>query len=116
MSVRPLAKGSLKSFLDRFCGFIDAELRGIEVLTPTNITITLYTQDKLRGYDWVELTLLFDSVSDARLLEASKLGFVDMSEGITLCERGFAVGSYRCTNIEQSLCYIVAPNIKYSEI
>lgn len=116
--MKPLLKKDIDAFLKRFDNFIDAELRFIEIVSATTIKITLAAQDSARGFDWITLTLEFNGISDAMLLENSKLSHVDMSEGITLlCENNlfaFGIGSYNdLRNITDSLCYIKADSLKY---
>ncbi|MBE0513514.1 hypothetical protein [Sulfurimonas sp.] len=116
--MRPLLKKDCNAFLKRFDNFIDAELRFIEVVSATTVKITLAAQDNARGFDWITLTLEFNGIKGALLLENSKLSHVDMSEGITLlCEESrfaFGIGSYtNLRNITDSLYYIKADSLKY---
>jgi hypothetical protein len=116
--MKPLLKKDIDAFLKRFDNFIDAEFRSIEVVSATTVKITLAAQDNARGFDWITLTLEFNGISNALLLENSKLSHVDMSEGITiLCENNlfaFCIGSYNdLRNITDSLCYIKADSLKY---
>ncbi|MFA5233825.1 MAG: hypothetical protein WC390_05425 [Sulfurimonas sp.] len=118
--MRSLLKNDLESFLKRFGNFIDAEFRSIEIITPTNIKITLAAQDGARGFDWISLGLVFSGVSDAKLLESSKLTHTDMSEGITLlfADNSFALalGIYKSLSAAaNSACYIKASSLKYAE-
>jgi hypothetical protein len=118
--MRPLLKNDLESFLKRFGNFIDAEFRSIEILTPTTLKITLAAQDSARGFDWITLELEFSGVSNARLLESSKLLHADLSEGITLlfAENSFvfALGAYNSFSATaNSACYIKASSLKYAE-
>lgn len=118
--MRPLSKNDLEKFLKRFDNFIDAELRSVEVITPTAIKITLATQDSARGFDWITVELEFNGVYDARLLEGSKLPYIDMSDGITLIYAdncfGFGVGAYdNFSAITNSTCYIKSTSLKYKE-
>lgn len=91
----------------------------MEIVTPTTVKITFTTQDAARGFDWITVELEFNGVSDARVLESSKLPHVDLSEGITLIHEdgsfGFAIGSYKYSAITNSICYLKASSIKYSE-
>ena len=82
MSVKPLLKKDLSAFLKRFDGFKDAELRSIEIISPTIVKITLAVQDSAREFDWITIKLELSEIIDARLLENSKLPHVDMSVGI----------------------------------
>ncbi|OHD98272.1 MAG: hypothetical protein A3E21_07490 [Sulfurimonas sp. RIFCSPHIGHO2_12_FULL_36_9] len=118
--MRPLLEKDLNSFLKRFDSFKDSEFRSIEIITPTAIKITLAAQDSARGFDWITVELEFSGVSDARLLEGSKLPHIDMSDGITLIyadgSYAFGVGAYNnISNITNSTCYLKATSLKYKE-
>lgn len=116
--MRPLLKKDCDAFLKRFDNFIDAELRSIEIISANSVKITLAAQDGAREFDWITVTLEFNGIKGALLLENSKLSHVDMSEGITLlCEENrfaFGIGSYtNLRNITDSVCYIKADSLKY---
>ncbi len=118
--MKPLLAKDLGGFLQRFENFQDAELRNIEVLSPTTLKVTVAAQDSAREFDWVSIELEFNDVEDAKLLDTAKLSFVDMSEGITLIyeNKKFAFGitnSYNITNIRDAQCYIISSNLKYHE-
>jgi len=118
--MRPLLKNDLNGFLKRFGNFVDAEFRSIEIVTPTTIKITLAAQDSARGFDWITIELEFSGVSDARLLESSRLPHADLSEGITLIygedSFRFALGSYDSFSAAaNSVCHIKATSLKYKE-
>ncbi|MGE4396028.1 MAG: hypothetical protein AB7D34_01085 [Sulfurimonas sp.] len=118
--MRPLLKKEIDTFLDRFGRFVDSEFRSIEIVSPSTVKITLAAQDSARGFDWITVDLEFDGVSDANLPQSSKLPHLDMSDGVTLISKGdlfaFGVGSYDAlSNITDSLCYIKAGSLKYSQ-
>ena len=118
--MKPLLAKDLGSFLQRFENFQGAELRNIEVLSPTTLKVTMATQDSARAFDWISMELEFNNVEDAKLLEATKLSFVDMSEGITLIyeDKKFAfaiTNGYNINNIQDAQCYIVSESLKYQE-
>lgn len=118
--MRPLSASSLDSFLKRFDNFRDAELRSIEVMSPSVIRIILAGQDSARAYDWMTIEFEFNGVQDAKLLESSKLSFVDMSDGISIINVNnlFAFGIGKCYNIEgikNSTCQVVSSSLKYRE-
>lgn len=118
--MKPLSKNDINSLLKRFGNFVDAELRSIEIVSPTMVKITVAAQDSARAFDWVTLVLEFSGVSDAKVPENSKLPHIDMSDGITLLFTEntftFALGVYStplaATN---SICYIKAASLKYEE-
>jgi len=106
--------------LERFCNFKDAQFRSLEILSPTEIQLTFAVQDTARDFDWITLELQFTGVIDARLLEESKLQFIDMSDGATLLHvnNEFAFGIGACYNIQavkNSTLYIISKELKYKE-
>lgn len=109
--MKPLTKSALKDFLERFEFFKDGEFRSIEINSPTCITLTFATQDISRGYDWVTILLEFDGVSEATLLDNSKLSYVDMSDGINITNNGtvFAL------KLNNSTFHITSSSLKYEE-
>ncbi|MEA3331528.1 MAG: hypothetical protein U9Q29_07545 [Campylobacterota bacterium] len=118
--MKPLLSKDLKSFLERFDNFRDGELRHIEIISPSVITITLAGQDSARAFDWVSVMVEFSDVSDATLLDNTKLKLVDMSDGISLLhkENLFAFGVGVCeslSTLKSSTCQVVASSLKYQE-
>jgi hypothetical protein len=119
--MKPLHSFDIPKFLDRFDAFCNAELSSLEILSPTTLKLTLQTQDKQRAFDWISLELLFEEVQDAKLVEESKLSFVDMQEGISLM---FQDGTFYCFHGRYSvkngtinaLCYIISKSLKYQEL
>ena len=106
--------------LQRFDNFKDAELRSLEIVSPTQIKLIIAVQDSVRDFDWITLEIDFIGVIDARLLEQNKLAFVDMSEGASLLHvnNEFAFGIGACYNnqaIKNSTFYILSQDIKYQE-
>lgn len=100
-----------ENFLERFNHFIDGELRSIDVISPTNINITLAGQDNNRAFDWVSVVLELSDVSDASLIENSKLNLVDMSEGISITNQTNSI----ILKINSSTIYLTCKSIKYEE-
>lgn len=118
--MRPLLEKEASSFLERFDFFKDSEFRNVEILSPTTIKITLAAQDSARGFDWISIDLEFSGISDARLLQNSKLPHVDMNDGISIIYTNsvfaFGVGTYsNLSSIKNSTCYIISSSIKYRE-
>src|SRR5210317_1073049 len=81
--MRPLSKSSVKTLSERFNALKDSEVREITMMSPTAFKIEFSVQDANRGYDWINLAFEVSGVSDANLVDDSKLGFLDMSEGIS---------------------------------
>lgn len=118
--MKPILQKELQTFIERFDNFKDGEFRSIEVISPTVMNVTFAGQDRGREFDWVSVILEFSGVSDARLLDNSKLSFVDMSDGISMIyEDGnfaFGVGEcYNISNIKNSTCKIISSSLKYEE-
>ena len=118
--MKPVLEKELPSFLNRFGNFIDAELRHIEIISPTTIKISLAGQDSARGFDWISIDLEFSGVSDARLLDNSKLTHIDMSSGINILFEDksyiFGVGEdKKVSNLKNSICQITSSSLKYQE-
>ncbi len=118
--MKPLTLKELPAFTERFSHFKDAEFRSLDIISPLQIQITLAVQDSARAFDWITITLEFNGVSDARLLESNRLHLVDMSDGANILkdENLFAFGIGECYNIstiKSSSCYIIANSLKYEE-
>ncbi len=118
--MKPLLKKELPNFLERFDSFIDGEVRHVEVVSPTIIKVTLAGQDSARGFDWITVEFEFGGVSDARLLDSSKLSLLDMSEAISLISENnmfaFGLGKYsNLSGIKNSSFYIICETLKYQE-
>ena len=118
--MKPLNPAGITKLLERFDDFKESEIRSLKIISPTEIAITFALQDKARAYDWITLQLFFSAVTDAKLVDANKLDYIDMSDGVSiLYEEGhfhFALGSYTsAASIKDALLYIVSENIKYGE-
>ncbi len=118
--MRPLLAKALPQFMQRFDNFKEGEFRSLEVISPTNMKLIFALQDSSKEFDWITLELEFEGVSDARLLDSSKLHLVDMSSGVSIIheENNFAFGidNYNnISNIKDSICYIIASSLKYKE-
>jgi len=116
MNMQPLT--NITSFLERFDNFKDGEFRSIEVISPTVIKITLAGQDKSRDFDWITVTIEFNGTDNARLIEKSKLPFINMDDGINISKTDnsflFGVGDSQ-SNLIDSICFVSSKNIKYQE-
>ena len=109
----------IKTFLKRFNNFVNAEFRSIEIISATSMKIIFATQDEARAFDWLTIELEFTEIFDAKLLDDSKLSFIDMDSGITLLQEdnkvGFCIGKYNMNTLKDSICYILSSNVKYTE-
>lgn len=116
--MKPLT--NLETFLQRFNNFKDGEFRSIEVISPTTMKITLAGQDEGRAYDWVSVQLEFSGISDARLLEDTKLPLLDMNEGISLFTENstiyFGLGDCSSSSsVKNASIFLVSSTVKYEE-
>jgi hypothetical protein len=118
--MKPLLAKDLPLFMQRFDNFKDGEFRSLEVNSPTSIKLIFAVQDNAKEFDWITLELAFEGVSDARLVDISKLHLVNMSDGVNIISEdkqyAFGIGDYQnITNIKDSICYIIASSLKYKE-
>lgn len=109
--MRPLHSKDLSKFLNRFSNFIDAEFRHIEIISPKKFELTFTGQDANRGYDWITIKFEFSDISDASILDNSKISHVDMSEGLEI-----EVINHQFTlTIKNSTFFITSAALKYEE-
>lgn len=118
--MKPILAKDLVNFLSRFGNFVDAEIRSVEVISPSVMQVVIACQDNARGFDWLTLKLEFSDISDARLLEESKLSLLDMSDGASLINENnsfaFGIGNYHnLSGIKNATSYIISSSIKYEE-
>ena len=118
--MKPLLAKDLSSFMQRFDNFKDGEFRSLEVTSPLDMKLIFAVQDRAKEFDWITLELAFEGVSDAKLLDSSKLHLLDMSDGVSLLHDTksytFGIGHYTNTsNIKDSILYIVCKSLKYKE-
>jgi hypothetical protein len=109
--MKPLHVDELPSFVKRFGDFLDAEIRSIDIISPTQIKLTLACQDSSRAYDWIALEFEFSAVSDASLIENSKLLHVDTSDGISISHKNDDF----IFKVNNSTLQIISKNIKYQQ-
>ena len=118
--MKPLLKNKSTELLTRIDKAIDGELISVVMNNPQSFTVEFSVQDKNRGYDWINIAFEVDGVIDAKLIEDSKIAFVDMSDGISLIyEEGIvllAVGNYNTLQSAKSATlYLEGTTIKYEE-
>jgi len=118
--MKPLLAKDLALFMQRFDNFKDGEFRSLEVISPLSMKLIFAVQDAAKEFDWITLELEFEGVSDAKLLDASKLHLIDMSDGVNIINEekryAFGIGDYKnITNIKDSISYIIASSVKYKE-
>lgn len=118
--MKPLTSSEIETFKKRFDHGINGELRTLNILNPTTMVLRLSVQDEGRGFDWIDLELEVSGVNDARLVDESKLSFIDMSEGISILFEDSSVivcvGNYQ--NLEAALnapLFIRGSALKYQE-
>jgi len=95
-------------------------LRSLTLNGPTSASVTLSVQDKQRGFDWIDMTFEMNGLSDAKLVDDGKLGFVDTDDGVTIVfERGlwgFGVGRYGSLEaLKSAPLYLIGASLKYAE-
>jgi hypothetical protein len=118
--MKPLLSNDLNNFKKRFSDFIDSEIRSFEVISPTTIKLSLATQDKARSFDWIGLNIEFSLVSDALLIDKSKLSLLDISEGLSFIYENksfcFAIGKFKnISGMKNARCYVISSSISYEE-
>ena len=118
--MKPLSKTKLQEFLERFEYFKGSEFRSLEVIDATTLKITYALQDGAKEFDWITLSLEFSGVSDARILEDTKMSFTSLDDGVSLLLENnmfaFCVGECATLScIREATYYIIAQNIKYEE-
>jgi len=111
---------NIEKFLKRFDSFKDGELRSMKIISPTVMLVTLAVQDSAREFDWITVDLEFNGITDAKLLDESKLSLIDMSDGISIInnDKKFAFGIGECYNIssiKNSTSFIESQSLKYKE-
>lgn len=111
---------NIEAFLKRFDNFKGGEFRSIEVISPTKMIITLAGQDEARAFDWLTIAFECNNITDAKLLDATKLSLLDMSEGVSIINThdtvAFGIGDcYNISSIKTSSIYIECSHIKYEE-
>ncbi len=119
--MKPLHVSELNNFLSRFQRFIGSEIKTITLKSPTVIEVSVSVQDAARQYDWIDLVFELSNVSNALLMENSKLAYLDMSEGITVIvsakEAIFCYGDYVShESAKDSPLHIFAQSIKFKEL
>ncbi|MEA3522410.1 MAG: hypothetical protein U9R50_05500 [Campylobacterota bacterium] len=118
--MKPLHVSDIETFTKRFDYAIDGELRSLTILNPTTMTLRLSVQDEGRGFDWIDLELEVSGVNDARLVQESKLSFLDMSEGISILFEDsnviVCIGDYSSFDAAQNApLFIRGSGLKYQE-
>ena len=119
--MKPLHVSGIQTFLSRFERFSLSEIKSITINSPSVIEIQFSVQDTGRAYDWIDVVFELSNVSDAKLIENSKLAFLDMSEGINIIseENKFALchGQYSSLKTaKDSPLYIICESIKFKEL
>jgi len=118
--MKPLNPSEITKFLTRFDDFKESEIRSLEIISPTEMKMTFAVQDRARAFDWITIDLLFSGVSNAELIDESKLDYIAMDKGISILHKealfGFCLGTYKnFSSIKDAPLYILSKNIKYNE-
>ncbi len=118
--MRPLLPSEITKFLDRFDHFKDSEIRSLNIISPTEIELTLTAQDKARAFDWVSINFLFTQITDAKLINGSQIAYINLDDGINIITGdgffAFCLENYTTLDsIKESSFYIISKSIKYNE-
>jgi len=119
--VKPLASAqAAKALCERIVNGEGAMLRSLALNGPTSASITLSVQDKQRGFDWIDMTFEINGLSDAKLVDDDKLGFVDTDEGVTIVFEGgswgFGIGRYgNLGALKSAPLYLIGSSLKVGE-
>ena len=102
--------------MERFDNLIGGELLSVDILSPASIQVVLTVQDKNRDFDWVNLTILAESIVDAKLVEDSALKAIDMQNGVNIVfeSNSFKIG-FGSSEYLSSALHIDAQSIRYEE-
>ena len=119
--MRPLHVNEINKFLSRFEKFVDAQIHEVIIKSPTVIEVQCSVQDSALEFDWIDLNFELSSVNDARILENSKLAYLDMNEGLSILFEenlfAFCYGSYSSlATAKDSSFYIIAQSLKFEEL
>ncbi len=119
--MKPLHVSGIKTFLSRFENFVDSQIRECSIVSPTIIKVRFSVQDSALEFNWIDMVLELSDVSDAKMLENSKLSYLDMSAGLSFISENnkFALcyGSYNSLQTaKDSSFYIICESIKYEEL
>jgi len=95
-------------------------MRSVEIKGPTSLFLTLSVQDKQRGFDWIDMIFEMNGMNDARLFEESKLGMLDMEDGITIIFEdglwGWGIGrSKSLSALKDAPLFVIGTSLKYGE-
>ena len=119
--MKPFSSSSSASALcERILHGEGAMLKSLKLHGPTSATLRVSVQDKHRGFDWIDVLFEMNGMSDARLVDEEKLGFVDTNEGITILFEegvwGLGVGRYGSLRaLGSAPLYLVGTSLKYEE-
>ena len=119
--MRPLSKNEIETFQSRFERFVDSEIKSITILSPTVLRILLGVQDSALGFDWIDLSFELSNVSEANLIDNSKLAYLDMTEGMSIVFEDnkfvFCYGDYSLIRTaKDSALFVICDSIKYEEL
>ena len=119
--MKPLSSASAASALsERILHGEGAMLRTLRLGGPTSATLRISVQDKQRGFDWIDITFEMNGISDARLVDDDKLGFIDTEDGITIVFEdgawGLSAGRYKNLQaLKSAPLYFIGTSLKYEE-
>ncbi len=119
--MRELTSSAARKLLERVDNGIGLMVREVEVVDATTLCVRVSVQDSLRGYDWIDILFHITGVSDARVVDSSRYGLLDTSDGITICFEdkfcAIALGRYNnITVLKSAQLYVVGNSIRYEEL
>ena len=109
----------INSVLEKYDNFRDAQIRSIESPTDSSKIITIVVQDD-DGDDLNTISIEFNNIKEARILQNSVLPFLDMMSGISIVKEhdlyGFAIGrGSAMLHVHNAPLYIIASDINIEE-
>ena len=118
--MKPLLSNKIPELLTRIDHAIGGELISLTMNNPQNFTIEFSVQDKNRGYDWINIAFEVDGLSDAKLIEDTKLSYVDLSEGISILYKEglvlLGIGKYESSeSSKDAILFLEGNSVKYEE-
>jgi len=109
----------INTLMQKFNHFKDAQFYSLQKPADSTLLVTLIVQND-DGEDTDKVEIEFSNIHDARLLENSMLGFLDMMSGVSIIKEhnlyGFAIGSCDAMlHVQNAPLYIVSSDIKIEE-
>ena len=109
----------INALLQKYNNFRDAQIRSIQQPSESKKIVTIVTQDD-EGEDLDTVTIEFNDIKKARILQNHVLPFLDMMSGISIVKEndlyGFALGNDTAMlHVHNAPLYIISSDIKIEE-